>query len=180
MRILKEDTVGLVIDVQEKLFPHMQEKEGLEENLTRIIAGLAVIGIPILVTEQYVKGLGLTIASVHQVLGDFSSLEKLSFSCCGEPNFMNALKSHGKRNVIICGIETLVCVLQTAIDLLAEGYQPIVIEDCVSSRKLSDKQTAIKRMRQEGAIISSMESILFELTRTSGTETFKAISRLVK
>ncbi len=180
MRILKEETVGLVIDVQEKLFPHMQEKELLEENLTKIIAGMGFIGIHVLVTEQYTKGLGFTIPPVHQALGDFSSIEKLSFSCCDEPRFMDMLKSHGKKNVIICGIETHVCVLQTAIDLLAEGFQPIMIEDCVSSRKHSDKQTAIKRMRQEGAIISSMESILFELTRASGTETFKAISRLVK
>ena len=85
-----------------------------------------------------------------------------------------------KKNVILCGIETHVCVLQTTIDLIQLGYQPIVIEDCVSSRKLSDKQTAIERMRQEGAIISSLESILFELARFSGNETFKAISKLVK
>jgi hypothetical protein len=158
----------------------MQEREQLEQNLVTLAAGLKVLEIPMLVTEQYTKGLGFTILPLKNALGDYSSIEKIAFSCCDEPQFSKALSVTGKKNVILCGIETHVCVLQTAIDLLQAGYQPVVIEDCVSSRKLSDKNTAIERMRQEGVIISSLESILFELTRYSGTETFKAISKLVK
>lgn len=180
MRILKEDTIGLFIDIQEKLFPHMQEMDQLEQNLITLSAGLKVLEIPFLVTEQYPKGLGITILPLKMAFCDYLAIEKMSFSCCDEPRFTNTLSAADRKNVILCGIETHVCLLQTALDLLQAGYQPIVLEDCVSSRKISDKHTAIERMRQEGVIISSLESILFELTRFSGTETFKAISKLVK
>ncbi len=180
MRILKENTIGIFIDIQEKLFPHMQEMDQLEQNLITLAAGFKVLEVPFLVTEQYPKGLGFTILPLKMAFGEYSAIEKMAFSCCDEPQFANALGADGKKNVILCGIETHVCVLQTALDLLQAGYQPVVIEDCVSSRKLSDKNTAISRLRQEGAIITSLESILFELTRYSGTETFKAISKLVK
>jgi hypothetical protein len=180
MRILRENTTGLFIDIQDRLFPLMQEREQLEQNLITLTSGLKALEIPLLVTEQYTKGLGFTILPLKMALGDYSAIEKTAFSCCDEPLFMSVLSATGKKNVILCGIETHVCVLQTAVDLLQAGYQPVVIEDCVSSRKLSDKNTAIERMRQEGVIITSLESILFELTRYSGTETFKAISKLVK
>ena len=104
----------------------------------------------------------------------------MAFSCCDDTGFMNELKTFGKKNVIIAGIESHVCVLQTTIDLLENNYQPIVVEDCVSSRTLNNKNMAIERMRQEGAIITTYESILFELCRFSGTDAFKAISKLVK
>jgi hypothetical protein len=180
MRILSENTIGLFIDIQEKLFPFIQGKEQLGQNLITLSAGLKILKIPLLVTEQYTKGLGFTILPLQNALGDYSAIEKIAFSCCDEPLFMSSFQKTGKKNVILSGIETHVCVLQTALDLLQAGYQPVVIEDCVSSRKLSDKHTAIERMRQEGVLISSLESILFELTRYSGTETFKAISKLVK
>ena len=180
MRILKEDTAGLFIDIQEKLFPHIADKEILERNLIRLLEGLRILEIPVLVTEQYTKGLGVTIPSLYDGFENTKAIEKMSFSCCGEPLFEKALKSAGKRNIILCGIETHVCVLQTALDLMQMGYQPVVIEDCVSSRNLNDKRVAIDRMRNEGAVISSLESILFELTRVSGTELFKSISKLVR
>lgn len=158
----------------------MQEMDQLEQNLITLAAGLKVLEIPFIVTEQYPKGFGFTILPLKMAFGEYSAIQKIAFSCCDEPQFANALSAKGKKNVILCGIETHVCVLQTALDLQQSGYQPIVIEDCVSSRKLSDKHTAIERMRQEGVIITSLESLLFELTRFSGTETFKAISKLVK
>jgi len=180
MRILKEHTIAIFIDIQEKLFPFIQDKDQLEQNLVTLSAGLKALEVPILVTEQYTRGLGITILPLKMELGGQHFIEKTAFSCCDEPQFMTALIASKKQKIILCGIETHVCVLQTAIDLIQVGYQPVVIEDCVSSRKLSDKQTAIERMRQEGVIISSLESILFELARYSGTETFKAISKLVK
>lgn len=180
MRILKEHSIAVFIDIQERLFPFIQDKDQLEQNLSTLLAGMKALEIPLLVTEQYTKGLGFTILPLKMELQGQEFIEKTSFSCCDEPGFITALNAAGKQNVILCGIETHVCVLQTVLDLLQAGYQPIVIEDCVSSRKLSDKRTAIERMRQEGAVISSLESILFELTRYSGNETFKTISKLVK
>jgi isochorismate hydrolase len=180
MRILRENSIGLFIDIQDRLFPHMLDMEQVEQNLIALTTAFKVLEIPYLVTEQYTKGLGSTIQLLRIALGEYETIEKTTFSCCDEPVFMDAISAAGRKNIILCGIETHVCVLQTAIDLLEAGYQPVVIEDCVSSRKLSDKITAIERMRQEGVTITSLESILFELTRNSGTETFKAISKLVK
>lgn len=180
MRIRKEDTIAVVIDVQKRLYPFISENEKLTDNIVKLIKGLKAIGTEILVTTQYVKGLGDTIEPVKEALGDFTQMEKMSFSCCGDDNFISAVTKRGKRNIIICGIESHVCVLQTVIDLLENGYRPVLIEDCVSSRNLNDKNIAVERMRQEGAVISTCESILFELLEVSGTETFKEISKIVK
>ena len=107
-------------------------------------------------------------------------IEKISFSCCDESRVMEGIATSGKENIIIAGIESHVCVLQTTIDLIHNGYHPVVVEDCVSSRHENDKRMAIERMREEGAIITTCESILFELLRFSDSKQFKEISRLVK
>ena len=180
MRILAEDSVGLVIDIQERLLPHIFKYEELLHKTKILIEGLNVLNIPILVTEQYRKGLGETVPMIADNIDSFQPMEKVSFSCCDDDPFSDRLKNSGKKNVIICGIEAHVCLLQTTIDLIESGYQPVVVEDCTSSRKMIDKFIAIERMRQEGAIISTYESILFELARISGTDQFKAISKLVK
>jgi len=180
MRVLKEESAGLVVDIQERLFPHIYEHERIEKNTQILIEGLKILEVPVIVTEQYRKGLGLTIPSISNALENYESIEKLSFSCCDNENFKAELERVNKKNVIIAGIETHVCVLQTVVDLIEAGYQPVVVDDCVSSRKERDKNIAIERMRQEGAIITSYESILFELARVSGTASFKAISKLVK
>jgi len=180
MRIIIEETVGLVIDIQERLLPHIHENEKLIHNVSILLEGLKALEIPVLITEQYRKGLGPTVAEVEEKLLRFNPLEKMTFSCCDDNGFISELEMIRKKNVIICGIESHVCVLQTTIDLIAERYQPVVVADCISSRNESDKQIAIERMRQEGAIITTYESILFELARVSGTEKFKTISKLVK
>jgi nicotinamidase-related amidase len=180
MRILKDRTAALIIDIQERLYPFIFENENLTKNVAKLIEGLKIIEIPIFVTEQYVKGLGPTIEPVVNILGDHPRIEKMSFSCCDESRVMEGIAVSGKENIIIAGIESHVCVLQTVVDLIQNGYHPIVVEDCVSSRHENDKRMAIKRMRQEGAIITTVESILFELLRYSGTEQFKGISKLVK
>jgi nicotinamidase-related amidase len=172
--------VALVIDIQEKLFPHIDNHPDIKTNCKILMSGLKVLGIPVVVTEQYPKGLGSTIKDISHLIKDFSPIEKLSFSCCGEKKFIEALHDYGKRNIIICGIETHVCVLQTVMDLIERGYHPVIIEDCVSSRKPSDRETAIKRMAREGVIITTYESILFELCEVAGTDQFKQISRLLK
>ena len=180
MRILKDDAVAVVVDIQERLLPHIFQWEQTLQNCLKLIEGLQVLSVPIVVTQQYTKGLGPTDPSIVDRISGFSHIEKSTFSCCGESVFKEKISSLGKKYIILCGIETHVCVLQTCIDLLEDGYIPVVVEDSVSSRKPNDKAVAIERMRQEGARITTFESILFELTQCSGTETFKSISKLVK
>jgi nicotinamidase-related amidase len=180
MRILSDGTLSVIIDVQERLFPHMAEGELLKKNLLILIEGLKVLDIPVLLTQQYTRGLGPSLSEIAVALPAVSPIEKMTFSCCGEPVFMLELEKNRRKTVLLAGIETHVCVLQTALDLFAAGYQPVVIKDCVSSRKLIDKETSLARMFQEGVLFTTVESVLFELTRTSGNDTFKAISKLVK
>lgn len=180
MRILKENTLGLVIDYQERLLPHIYENQQLLANTLILIEGLKALAIPIIVTEQYRKGLGVTVPEIKDLFSPFNPIEKVSFSCYDDQAFGKALAATGQKSVVICGIEAHVCVLQTAIDLMESNYVPVVVANCISSRKPDDKQTAIKRMRQEGIIITSCEAILFELCRVAGTDPFKAISKLVK
>ena len=180
MRVLREQTAGLVIDIQEKLFPFISGHESLALNAGILIKGLQALQVPIIVTEQYTRGLGPTIQPVQQLISNEQPIEKLAFSCCDEPVFMKHLAALDKKFIIISGIESHVCVLQTTLDLLERNYVPVVVEDCISSRRLNDKILAVNRMRRSGAIITTYESILFELLRFSGTEEFKAISKLVK
>lgn len=180
MRILANETIGLIIDMQERLYPFIKDNEQLTRNTGILIEGLKAIGVKIMVTEQYTKGLGFTIEPLKVLVNDIPVIEKQAFSCCDDSLFSKEFAALSTKNIIIAGIETHVCVLQTTIDLIKQGYQPVVIEDCVGSRNPNDKAFAIQRMRQEGAIISTYESILFELLRHSGTEEFKKISKLVK
>jgi len=180
MRILKDDAIAVVVDIQERLLPHIHQWELTLQNCLKLIDGLQVLSVPMLVTQQYTKGLGNTDPSIVNIITGFSHIEKITFSCCGEPAITEKLSALGKKNVILCGIESHVCVLQTCLDLIDAGYNPVVVEDCVSSRKPNDKTIAIERMRQEGARITTLESILFELTKCAGTETFKSISKLVR
>lgn len=180
MRILKENTIGLVIDIQEKLVPAMADQEMLIENCRTLISGLQELAVPLVVTQQYTKGLGETVSEIRELIPNFNPIEKRDFSCFDEPAAAEAIQNSGARNVIICGIESHVCVLQTAIDLKEAGYVPVVVMDCVSSRQLDNVDLAAERFRYEGIIMTSYESILFELTRSAAASEFKAISKLVK
>lgn len=180
MRILKDRSCLLVIDFQDRIFPAIHEHQKLLVNVPLLITGMKALDLPVLVTEQYTKGLGTTVGPIAEALGPTSRIEKFSFSCCDEPKFNLDLATSGRENVIITGIESHVCVLQTAIDLMRQGYHAIVVEDCISSRKPNDKMIALERMKKEGVTLTTYESILFELLRYSGGETFKTISRLVK
>lgn len=180
MRILKEQAAAVVIDIQEKLLPHIHECDVILNNCLKLIEGLRILSVPLIITQQYTRGLGPTVPSIIQAIPEFRYIEKISFSCCGEPVFEEAIANLDKTYFILFGIESHVCVLQTCLDLIVAGKQPVVIEDCISSRKPNDKLIAIERMRQEGARITTMESILFELTRVAGNEIFKKMSGIVK
>ncbi len=180
MRFHRDNTLAVLIDVQERLFPHINKHEEMARRIGIIIQGLKALNVPIMVTEQYVKGLGTTIPELNPYITDIERHEKMSFSCCGSESFLDELIHSKKKEIILFGIEAHVCVLQTFLDMQNRGLNVVVIEDCVSSRKQSDKEIAIHRMRQEGARISSSESILFELCKEAGSDTFKEISKLVK
>lgn len=180
MRIPHDDSIGLIVDVQARLFPYMYDAYGLQQNLRTLIAGFQLLELPTLVTQQYTKGLGETVDPIRKSFERFEYIEKTAFSCVDEPSFMSALSDSGRSYVIIGGIEAHVCMLQTSMDLIAAGYTPVVVEDATSSRKIRDKQIAMERMRHSGVVVTTTESILFELCRYSGTDTFKALSRLVK
>lgn len=180
MRITRENTTGLVIDIQDRLFPVMWEKEKFLKNCQILIQGMNELGIPMVVTQQYTKGLGETVEGIKSVLPDFQSIEKREFSCCDEPAVNLKLAELQTKNVIICGIESHVCVLQTAIDLKEAGYHPVVVMDCVSSRSPESIELVKERFRFEGIMMTSVESILFELTRSSAVPEFRAVSKLIK
>jgi nicotinamidase-related amidase len=180
MRVSRHESLGVIIDIQDRLFPHIYQHEVLEKNVRILIQGLQLLQIPILVTQQYTRGLGETIPSIAEMVKPVHRIEKITFSCCGESNFLAELTRLNKKFIIIAGIEAHVCILQTVPDLIDNGFIPVVVEDCVSSRKENDKRIAIERIRQEGGIISTYESVLLELCSVAGSETFKSISRLIK
>ncbi|MFW5695733.1 MAG: isochorismatase family protein [Alkalispirochaeta sp.] len=181
MRVTRDNTVATIVDVQERLHPHMYDADRVLTKIRTLIGGLAVLEVPILATEQYPKGLGPTVEPVQDALGDqFTPIIKSAFSCCDEPAFSDRLGELGRRTVLIAGIEAHVCVLQTTLDLLESGYDPVVVLDATSSRNARDQEIAARRIEREGGRITSVESVLFEIARVSGTDQFKAISKLVK
>jgi nicotinamidase-related amidase len=181
MRVARERTAGLVIDIQERLFPTMADKEEFLRNARILIRGLAALAIPIVVCRQYPKGLGDTIPEIGEVLPpEARRFDKTTFSCADDPETRGYLDKLGKRFIVLTGIETHVCVLQTAVDLLEAGYVPVVAADCVTSRSLRNRDLALARLEREGAVVSCAETVLFELLRRAEQPEFKEISRIVK
>lgn len=178
MRIERDKAVFLLIDVQEKLYPHMENKEALLSKTVTLLSGLAALEVPALAARQHPQGLGDTIEQLRPYFEGY--YDKKDFSCCSHEGLMATVAEAGRNQVIIAGIEAHICVLQTAIDLKAIGFQPVVVTDAISSRSRQDYDIALRRMEQEGVLLATVESILFELCRVSGTAQFKAISRLVK
>lgn len=175
-----ENALTLVIDMQEKLTPAMAEKEKLVRNICKLMEGMQVLGIPLILTEQYPKGLGPTIPEISRLAGQAQPISKTSFSCLGSSKFRNELKKFGRKQVIVCGIESHVCIYQTAKDLVSSGYEAFIATDAISSRTLENKFTGLNLMGRGGAVLTSVEAVLFELLETAENKNFKAISRIVK
>lgn len=181
MRILAKDTMALIIDFQERLVPVIHQQEELLHNTELLIKGLDALEIPMVVTQQYTKGIGITVPRISELFGqEFTYEDKITFSCVETKSILEQIEKSEKKNIIICGIEAHICVLQTVIDLIEKGYHVILVEDCVGSRRESDRQVGIKRAILEGAIPTTYESILFELTRVAKSDVFKEISKLIK
>jgi nicotinamidase-related amidase len=158
----------------------MHEKDILFDNLRRLIAGTRALGIPILWMEQIPEKLGSTSAEFRELLAPEQPIRKSSFSCCGEPAFTERLEALGRRQVLLAGIETHVCVYQTAADLGNRGYEVEVVSDAVSSRTPANKLVGLERIRAAGARITSVEMALFELMRTADHAAFRDILRIVR
>ena len=180
MRILAEDTVALFIDYQEKLIPAIANHEEIVAKSGILAQGLREIGVPIAVTQQYTKGLGETVPAMREALGEFSPMEKTSFSALGCEEFAAWIKAQGKKTVLVCGVESHICVLQSIMDLIAEGYRVFVVADCVGSRATYNVDFAIQRIALEGGFVTTCEAVLFELVQGAGMPHFKQISKLVK
>jgi nicotinamidase-related amidase len=176
----RRQTALLVIDIQERVHAVMRYREEVENNAQKLIRGCQLLQVPIFLTEQYPKGLGHTISSVRYALQAALPIQKMAFSCCGSDELMQALREKGIRQVVLAGIETHVCVLQTALDLLADNFQVHVARDAVSSRRELDHQTALQRLAQAGAIITTVEMALFELMVRADSAEFKEVSKLIK
>lgn len=183
MRLDRNDAVLVVIDVQERLMPVIHERFEVEANVERLVRGAHVLGIPAIVTEQYVKGLGPTVEPLRRALEEtngYRPIEKDCFSAHGCAAFAAQLAALDRRQVLLAGVEAHVCVYQTARDLLASGLKVWLIADAMSSRTTRNRDLALQRLVSEGARLSSTEMALFELLVVSGTEEFQAISRLVR
>ncbi len=182
MRISAEKSIVLVIDIQERLLPAMAHKEDILKNSVTLLKGAAVHAVPVVATEQYPKGLGSTVPEVKEAAPDMAVFAKTQFSALEQPvlDKMYELKAQGRDTVIILGMEAHVCVLQTIRDLIEEGFTVVMAVDCMASRKDSDKEVALKRADDEGAVFATMESVLFEWTVGAKNEHFKEISALVK
>ena len=180
LRIAREKAGLVVVDIQERLLPAMFEKERMAQNAARLARGAAVLNVPVVATEQYRKGLGATVPEVALAIAGFAPMEKLDFSACGAPGFAAALRGKGVSDVILCGIEAHVCVTQTCLDLLDDGFRVFVVTDAVSSRTVENYRAGLDRMRDAGAAVLSTEMALFELLGRAGTDEFKRILTLVK
>lgn len=180
MRILCEDTAALLIDVQERLLPVVSKPEETLALTTRLIKGLNILEVPVIPVRQYPKGLGDYPQELREVLGEYVPSDKLSFSAWETEEIARRIEALGKKTLLVFGMEAHICVLQTVIDLIAAGYQVVLVTDCVDSRKPADLAIALCRAEQEGTLLTTSESLLFELQRRAGTDTFKQISALIK
>lgn len=174
-----DDAVLVIVDVQERLLPAIHDSQRLLENISLLIKAVKILGIPIILTEHYPSGLGPTADALKALLGHLKPIEKISFGCFGEPNFVHALEKLGKKNVLVCGMETHVCIYQTVFEGL-DKYKMWVISDAVSSRTAENKVAGIDRMRGAGAEIVTCEMLILEILKSAGSPKFKQILALVK
>jgi nicotinamidase-related amidase len=174
-------TALVIIDMQEAFRASISEFAETSVRIALMAHAAQLLGVPIIVTEQYPKGLGRTAGEIRAVLPDaLEPIEKTAFSSCGAPEFGAELERHGARQVLICGIEAHVCVNQTTHDLLARGYQVHLLTECINARSAHNRQAGLAKMQQSGALPASIEMALFELMRDAAHEQFKAVQKLIK
>jgi nicotinamidase-related amidase len=183
MSLARARAALVVCDVQERLFHAMDadHREEVMRNIKVLATSARRLQLPVLVTEQYPKGLGHTLQELIDTLGPgVEPIEKVSFSCCGVEPFRARLEASGARQVILTGIEAHVCVLMSALDLLAEGLSVHVVADAVTSRTQGNWRLAMDQLRQAGAVVTGAETVLFQLLREADTDEFRELARLIR
>ena len=175
-----ENTVLIIVDVQGKLAHLMRQKNILFDNLQRLIKGMQILGIPIIWLEHCPEALGPTIPEVANLLSDIKPISKHSFSCCGSDEFMQKIKKLNRQQVLIAGIETHICIYQTAMDLLDLQYEIQIVADAVSSRTRENFKIGLEKIKDLGAALTSTETALFELLKEASGKRFREILKIVK
>jgi nicotinamidase-related amidase len=174
----REDSALLVVDVQEKLISLIEDRRRIVWNIRRLLDAADALGVPIAGTEQYPERLSPTVPELKERIGH--APDKLCFSACVCGDIFEQWKSDNRYRILICGIETHVCILQTALDLAAAGFEPYVAVDAVGARYRVDQETALRRMESAGVILTTTETAMFEWCRTAEAPEFKTISALAK
>lgn len=175
-----EKTILVLIDYQERLFPAMHDKGNLLSHVLKLVESARTLGLHVLMTEQYPKGLGPTLPEIKALLPDVTPIEKTSFSCCDEQPFCAAMEATGRRQVLLAGIEAHICVYQTALALARQGYEVQVVGDCIASRDPDNRKAAIDRFIMAGIPVTTTEMALFELLKIGRGDVFKQISTIIR
>ncbi len=175
-----DDALLLVVDIQEAFFSHIRGMNRVIERSGIMIKAAKLLGVPIIASEQYPQGLGRTVMAVQESLGDIRYYEKTAFSLLGDAALHDAIRAAGRAQAILVGIETHVCIAQTALDLLESGITPFLAADALSSRRVSDHRIALERLARSGAVVTTTEAAIMEMVRHSKHPRFKVISQLIK
>lgn len=177
LRVKRSDCVLLVVDVQDRLIDTIAEHAMVVQNIRTLMKAAEALTIPILATEQ--EKLGETVQELKSLLTDLP-FRKMTFSCCGDTKFMGKLNATKRRTILICGIETHICVAQTVLDLLNNHYGVMIVRDASSSHSVTDRETALDRMKNAGTTITTTEAVIYELTEKAGTDEFRKILQIIK
>ena len=180
MKLVAGNSVVVMIDIQGKLWNVMHEKATLLENAQKLAKAMKVLGVPVILTEQNPQGLGPTLPELTQYLPGVKALPKFCFSCCKDSGFEQELRGLNRQQVLICGIESHICVYQTAVDLLSQGFEVQIVADAVSSRFQFSKEVALNRLQSEGAKLTVAEMAIFELLGAADSPQFKEILKVIK
>jgi len=180
MLLVADRSQLLIVDVQERLAPAMAEGEVVIRQAGILMDAAGHLGVPVLVSEQYPKGLGPTVAPLRKRAPPGVTMPKLEFSCAANPDLANRLRGAGREQVVIAGIEAHVCVLQTALGLKMQGLSPVVVTDAVSSRARASREAAVARLAANGVELATTEMVVFEWLGRAGTDVFRAVSSLIR
>jgi nicotinamidase-related amidase len=174
--------VLVVVDVQERLFNAMdaERRDDMVANVKILVSAARRLDVPVLVTEQYPKGLGRTLPELRALLGDTPPFEKTAFSCCGADGFMDRMRALGADHVILTGIEAHVCVLLTALDLLTRGLRVSIVADAVCSRRPANLEIGLGQARQASAVVTATETVVFQLLGGADSDAFRELSKLLR
>lgn len=180
MRLFQENTAALLIDVQDKLVPAVYRSSETVALISRLVKCLRLLEVPIIPIRQYPRGLGDFPPEIKEALGEHTASDKITFSAWGTPEIAKRVQGLGKQDLLVFGMETHVCVLQTVSDLLDNGYNVMVVADCVSARNPYDHEIALSLAGKKGATLTTSEIVLFELLKKSGSDVFRQVSALVR